>query len=480
MQSDWTAFLPQLILALGGLAIFCAGCLWRNRFAGVLAAVALAASLGAGLAVWLTNPGGLPSYQGLLDRSGYASFFTLLFSGITALTLLFLHPYAKARGLAGDELYGLLLFAALGMTLVAGALHWVVFFLGLELLSLPLYVLIASRRDSPASIEAGLKYFTLGAVASALLAFGIAVLYAFTGTMSIPESLHPAAGGGNPPGVLLGIGLILTGVGFKLSLVPFHFWTPDVYQGAPAPVAAFLSTGSKAALFAALLRVALSASPPLWDALAPVLWVLAALGMVVGNVTALAQSRVKRLLAYSSVAQMGYLLMALLAVHQEGARAVLFYLTVFVLMDLGAFGSVGALSPESEDLDRLDDCRGLGYTRPFAAATLALCLFSLAGFPPFAGFVGKLVLFQATLKAGFVGLAAIGIVTAIVSVYVYLKVVVSLYMQPPETAPAVPGAPASARLAGALVIILLLALGLAPSALLEAAARVIDSLRTFV
>jgi NADH-quinone oxidoreductase subunit N len=199
------------------------------------------------------------------------------------------------------------------------------------------------------------------------------------------------------------LALIVVGIGFKLSLVPFHLWTPDVYQGAPLPITAFLSTGSKVAVIAALLRISLSASDMVWLKIMPILWMLAALTMVVGNVTALTQNYLKRLLAYSSAAQMGYLLMALVAVKSNGASAVLFYAAVYALMDLGAFGTLTMMSPQRTDLDVLTDCRGLGYEHPWRAALLAVCLFSLAGLPPTAGFMGKFLLFRATIEAGFVG-----------------------------------------------------------------------------
>ena len=232
--------------------------------------------------------------------------------------------------------------------------------------------------------------------------------------------------------ILLALALILVGIGFKISLVPFHLWTPDVYQGAPAPVTAFLSTGSKVALFAALLRFALLAPEPVWDYCLPALWVLAVLTMAVGNLTALYQTRVKRLLAYSSIAQMGYLFMTLLAVKQGGLPALLFYLAVYAVMDLGAFGLIGSFSPAQAqpDLDELEDYQGLGYSQPWRAAILAVCLISLAGLPPTAGFMGKLVLFRAVLHADFVVLAVIGILTVIISIYYYFKVVVGAVPEP--------------------------------------------------
>ena len=261
-----------------------------------------------------------------------------------------------------------------------------------------------------------------------------------TGTLSITASLAAVpASAGQLPVILLALALIFTGIGFKLSIVPFHLWTPDVYQGAPAPVTAFLSTGSKVALFAATLRFALAAAPPVWDYAWPVLWGLALLTMAVGNLTALYQTQVKRLLAYSSIAQMGYLLMTLLAVKDGGAPAVMFYLVVYAVMDLGAFGIVGTFSGGDTDREELSDYQGLGYSHPWRAGLLAVCLLSLAGLPPTAGFMAKLVIFQAVLQANFIILAVLGIATVIVSIYYYINVVVHLYMHEKGDSPAVPG-----------------------------------------
>ena len=261
MSIDWTGLLPFLILAGGGTLIFLVGAFWRRRPAGVLFALALVTS-GAAAAATLALPSLGPGLEDMLDLGGYFRFFTSLLMFITIISLLFLRRYSLTHGFAGDELYALLIFAALGMVLVVAGANWVIFFLGLELMSLALYVLIAIRRGEPYGNEAALKYFIMGAVASAFLTFGLALLYAMTGTLSITGSLAAVpTPGGQLPVILLALALIFTGIGFKLSIVPFHLWTPDVYQGAPAPVTAFLSTGSKVALFAATLRFALAAAP---------------------------------------------------------------------------------------------------------------------------------------------------------------------------------------------------------------------------
>ena len=265
---------------------------------------------------------------------------------------------------------------------------------------------------------------------------------------------------------LLGLALILVGLGFKISMVPLHLWTPDVYEGAPAPVTAFLSSGSKVALFAGLIRIALHMGEAAWAVAWPALWVLAALTMAVGNITALYQTKVKRLLAYSSIAQMGYLLMALVAIKHGTLSALLFFLAVYAVMDLGAFGLLGALSEVREDLDDLADFQGLGFTYPWNAAVFATCLLSLVGLPPTGGFLGKLLLFWAVIKGGFVWLAVIGIITTILSIFFYLKVLTTLYMHPQARPLNIPATDLAMYLAGALIFALLLWSGIIPGPLL--------------
>jgi len=277
--------------------------------------------------------------------------------------------------------------------------------------------------------------------------------------------------------IFLGLSLLLVGIGFKISMVPFHLWTPDVYQGAPAPVTAFLSTGSKVALFAALLRFASYSSNEVWSYFAPVLWILAALTMGVGTISALAQLQVKRLLAYSSIAQMGYLLMALLAVKQNGASAIMFYLAAYALMDLGAFGMVAILSAKESDLDALDDYHGLAYAHPWRSAILAVSLLSLAGMPPTAGFIGKFSLFWAVLQASYVGIAVIGILTVILSIYFYFKVVVALFMRPAQRTLTIPSMTLADRFAGGLILILILLLGLVPAPVFAIIGKALPFLR---
>lgn len=473
MQTEWLALLPLIILASGGSIIFCVGAFWRRVPSQLLFALALFSCMASG-GTALFFPGVTDNFSGLLAIDVFSSFYTVLFAVITLVTLLFSYQYAKQRDFAGDEFLGIILFAAAGMVLIAASIHWLLFFLGLEMVSISLYVLIAIRRGDALGIEAAVKYFIMGAVASAFVVFGIAMLYGATGTLDIMKSLDLISHVDNRFLLLFGLCLILVGLCFKISLVPFHLWTPDVYQGAPAPITAFLATGTKVALLSMFVRLALYGGDGVGAVLAPALWTMAALTMVVGNITALAQTKVKRLLAYSSIAQMGYMLMALLAFKHQGATAVVFYSVVYAFMDIGAFGAVGLLSPIDSDRDTIADFQGLGYAQPGKAALLTLCLFSLAGLPATAGFIGKFVLFRAALEANLIGLALIGILTAIISLYFYLNIVVVLYMRPAEKKTALETTGNEAFLACILIAVIIFWLGLFPSFTLALIQKIVD------
>jgi NADH-quinone oxidoreductase subunit N len=480
MATDWRGLLPILILAGGGTIIFLIGAFWRRRPTWVLFGLAVLTAVGAGAIVLLLPPAA-PSFEGMVGLGGYSRFFTLLLMFITIITLLFVRQYSLAHHFAGDELYALLIFAALGMVLAAAGTNWVIFFLGLELMSLALYILIAIRLGEPYGNEAGLKYFIMGAVASAFLTFGIGLLYAMTGTLQIAGSMAAASSyPGHLSVILLGLGLILVGVGFKTSLVPFHLWTADVYEGSPAPITAFLSTGSKVAMFAALIRFALAAAPPVWDYALPCLWTLAVLTMAVGNLTALYQTQVKRILAYSSIGQMGYLFMTLVVVKAGGLPALMFYLAIYAVMDLGAFGLVGTFSEGEEDLENLVDYQGLGYTHPWRSALFATCLLALAGLPPTAGFMGKFVLFRAVLQAHYLALAVIGMITVIISIYYYINLTVHLYMHERGGGTPVFSTDLAIGLAGVVIMAAILWLGLFPEPLLKVISNIAAALPKLV
>jgi NADH-quinone oxidoreductase subunit N len=421
---DVVALTPILILALGSAAIL----LWSAWHEGSrlpLAAGIILALAAAAAAVLLTPP--VAQIGGLFSAGLYARFFTVLWSLVAALTLLASQRYVDEQRFAAGEYTSLVLFSAAGMSLLSAATSLVGLFLGLESFTLVLYILIAFDKKNPAGAEAGLKYLVPGAVATGFLAFGIALLYTAAGTFQI-EAAMLAIGSGSAMQTLgvLGLVLMMVAVAFKVSLAPFHFWTPDVYQGAPAPISGLLSTGSKGAVYAALLTL-LASVQLAGGSLEGIFWGLAALSMVVGTLTALRQSNIKRMLAYSSVVHMGYVLLALLAGGPDGRSAAIFYLVVYTAGTLGAFAVITSFASDGHEPQETEDFRGVGFRDPFRCAALAIFLVSLAGIPPAAGFVGKFGVFYAAIGADLLTLAIIGILSSLVSLYYYLRFVVAMY-----------------------------------------------------
>lgn len=361
----------------------------------------------------------------------YALFFDLLFCLASALTLLMSVDYLATTDVRAGEYYALVLFATAGMMTMAGANDLIVLFLGLEVMSISVYVLAGIWCQDLRSNEAAIKYFLLGAFATGFLLFGIALLYGATATTrldAIASHLISAPAEGREM-LLLGIGLLLVGFGFKVAAVPFHVWTPDVYEGAPTSVTALMAVGVKAAAFAAFARVfldSLGATAGDWKG---IVWVLAVLTMTLGNLFAITQTNIKRMLAYSSIAHAGYLLVALVAGSREGGAALLFYLLAYAAMNLGAFGIVAALGRTGEPNEEIARYAGLGFRRPLLAMAMSAFMLSLAGVPPLVGFAGKFYVFSAAVNQGYVGLAVIGVLNSVVSAYYYLWVIVTMYMQ---------------------------------------------------
>jgi NADH-quinone oxidoreductase subunit N len=357
----------------------------------------------------------------------------LLLLGIAAVGLLLgTHYFARSRDTFRGELYPLVLFATAGMTLITAAADLIVVFLALEILSLSLYVLTGIT-GRPTSNEAAMKYFLLGAFSSAFFLFGVAWAYGATGTTSITAIANTLAGQtGNQGLALLAFVFLAIGFGFKVSAVPFHQWTPDVYQGAPTPVTAFMSAATKVAAFMALIRVLDVAFQPLtWD-WTPVIWVLAAASVIVGSVLAIAQSNIKRMLAYSSIAHAGFILTGLTSPNQIGIRSALFYLVSYSLMTVGSFGVVMLVSARGEEQTSLTSYAGLSKRSPLLAGLMTLFLLSLAGIPPMVGFVAKVGVFSAAIRAGHTTLALIGVISSVVAAFFYLRVIVLMYMQEPQ------------------------------------------------
>lgn len=405
----------------------------RKSVTALLSAVGLALTLS--FTLMQIGQDAITGFNNMVVLDGFSTFVNalLLVSGLLGIGLSF--GYIKRMNLERGEYYTLMLFSISGMMLMAQAGDLIVVFLALELLSIPLYVLAAFDRPRVESEEAGLKYFLLGAFATGFIVYGTALVFGATGTTSL-SGIVTFLGSNENPGLLLTIGaaLILVGLGFKVAAVPFHMWTPDVYQGSPTAVTAFMSSGAKIAGFAALLRVFATAFPSIAADMTGVLWAISALTMILGNLVAISQSNIKRMLAYSSIAHAGYILMAFVPygnpdIMPDAVAAGLFYLVAYAITNFGTWGVVIALEKAEGKGLEIKDYAGLGRKYPALAAAMTIFMLSLIGLPPTIGLIGKIYLFRAVIDAGFYGLAIIGVLTSLISAYYYLRVVVTMYMQ---------------------------------------------------
>jgi NADH-quinone oxidoreductase subunit N len=434
---DFLVVAPEILLLITALLVMMVDLFLGKEHKDRLAWLSLVGVLAAAILSFYIWDGSDPVLQEMLAADGYALFLNLVILTGSALTILLSVEYAVRAGLSQGEYYTLLLLSTMGMMLMAASINLVTIFLSLEILSIALYVLVGLNRAEPRSGESALKYFVLGAFASGFLLYGMALTYGQAGTTSLVGLRHHVVSlqGGFPMLLTVGMGLMLVGFGFKVALVPFHMWTPDVYQGAPTSVTAFMSVGAKAAGFAALGRVVLYAFGDLQGDWVWLLAILAALTMTVGNLAALRQTNLKRMLAYSSIAHAGYILVGVAAGDVLGINAVLFYLLGYAFMNVGAFAVIiasGRFEGAKEGGESLDDLAGLSARSPGLAAAMTLFMLSLAGIPPLVGFLGKLYVFTAAVQADLTWLAVIGVVNSVVSAYYYLRVVVSMYMR--ETA----------------------------------------------
>ncbi|HEV3473870.1 MAG TPA: NADH-quinone oxidoreductase subunit N [Actinomycetota bacterium] len=469
-QLALTPILPEIVLVSVGILILLWDAVRPIRSAPTLGLLAAAGIVGA--AIPLIAQWGDPDAHGLtvlgdmVASDGYALFFRAVILASALIAVLLSTPYVARSGEVRGEYHALLLFCTSGMTLLAAAADLIVVFLALEVLSLSLYVMVGFVRARLESQEASLKYFLLGAFSSAFFLYGIALAYGATGTTSLAGIADELAGARDLALPLAAAGLLAVGFAFKVAAVPFHMWTPDVYQGAPTPVTGFMAAGTKVAGFAALIRVTSIALGPLsWEIL-PALYVLAALTMVIGSLLAIAQDDVKRLLAYSSIAHAGFVLVGVAAANQEGIAGAMFYLVAYVAMILGAFGVVLLVSRFTEERTSLRSYRGLGRRNPLAAALLALFLLSLAGLPPTAGFMAKWVVFLAAVDAGLTSLVVIAVLASVVAAFFYIRVIWLMYMEDVEEAERVPASPGPAwGLAAAAAVTVIL--GVVPSLLLD-------------
>ena len=421
----WTIALPEIVLSVCGLVIMVFGVLRQKDGAGPCTMLVIAALLVTTAAV-LGTPYGT-AYSGVIVEDAFAKFMQVLILAGAAITVILSLDYNEKQHIARFEFPVLVLFSTVGMLTMASAANLMSLYIGLELQSLAIYVLCAFARDDVRSSEAGLKYFVLSALASGLLLYGISLAYGFSGTMDFGQLARAMVSGQRSTGLVIGIVFIVAGLAFKLSAVPFHMWTPDVYEGAPTPVTAFMSTAPKVAPFAVLLRVMLV---PFGHVLADwqqLIIVVSICSMVLGSLAAIGQTSIKRLMAYSSIGHMGYALIGLAAGTEAGIRGTLVYLVTYVFMNAGTFACIIAMRRRGRALERISDLSGLARTDPVLALALLVFMFSMAGVPPMSGFFGKLYVFFAAVQANLWALAVIGVLTSVIGAYYYLRIVKVMY-----------------------------------------------------
>ncbi len=371
----------------------------------------------------------------MFTTDGYALFFKVVFLIVSGLTILISIGFTERQGIESGEYYALILFATVGMMLMAAGGHLITIFLGLETMSISIYVLAGILREDRRAVESALKYFLLGAFATGFLLYGMALIYGATGSLNLKEIASTVASNKDlirNPMLLMSLAFLTIGFGFKIASVPFHMWTPDVYEGAPTSITAFMAAGVKAAGFAALVRVFFVALPAFLPDWTGIMWLIAVVTMTVGNLIAISQNNIKRMLAYSSIAHAGYVLVAFVAGNALGVSGILFYLMTYAFMNLGAFTCVILLGKKGEENTLISDYSGIGFKYPVLAASMTIFLLSMAGIPPLGGFMAKFYVFSAAVKSKFYWLAVIGVLNSAVSVYYYLRVTVLMYFRESE------------------------------------------------
>ncbi len=476
-EISYSHILPEVVLSVFGMLIMLAEPMLGERASRKpLGYLAFFGTLAAGAATLYQAQYPGFAFWHMVHVDAFSTFFHLLVIGVAAVVILSSLDYVEEETVHAGEYYGLVLLGAVGMCLMSSAVELVLIFVALEISSIATYVLTGIRRKNAAGAESALKYFLLGSFATAFFLFGVAMMYGATGSTDIPNIALTLAKGSIPGLVYVGMALMFVGLGFKIASAPFHVWTPDVYEGAPAPIVGFMSTAPKAAVFAVMLRIILQTGAPGWLYL---IWGSAALSMTLGNLGALLQTNVKRMLAYSSIAQAGYILVAFTAAPQEATSAVMFYMLCYAAMNVGAFAVITFYSGKDERRVHLEDFAGLGATNPLLALTLTIFLLSLIGIPLTGGFLAKFYVFQVALKANMVWLTIIGVLNSAVAAYYYLRLVVAMYMKPaPEGAVRV-AAPLPMKIALLAAAALTLYLGIVPTGVLsyttEAAAQLLTA-----
>ncbi len=426
---------PEMILTAFGFLVLLLGVFTekgeKKGYLGILSLMGIVIAFFFTLPLMGSNQIG---FEGMFISDGFTLFFKILFLIIAFLTTLISMGYARREGFELGEYYALILFATLGMMLMAAGSHLITIFLGLETMSISIYILAGIMREDRRSVEAALKYFLLGAFATGFLLYGMALIYGATGSFYLKEVASYIASKnllGNPM-ILMSLAFLTIGFGFKIASVPFHMWTPDVYEGAPTSITAFMATGVKAAGFAALIRVFFSALPAFRPDWTSIMWVIALATMTLGNIIAISQTNIKRMLAYSSIAHAGYILVAFVAGNDLGTSGILFYLMAYAFMNLGAFTCVILLGKKGEENTLINDYAGVGFKYPLLAASMTIFLLSMAGIPPLGGFMAKFYVFSAAVKSKFYWLAILGVLNSAISVYYYLRVTVLMYFRESE------------------------------------------------
>ncbi len=476
MTNSLAATIPILIVVLSAIAAMLAEAIRHPGERMYIAGFGLIGLAGAGVAsvfLWDTDAVSF----GVVRADNFTLFINIILCIIGILTMLFSHEVVEREGLPAGEYYALTLFAISGMMLMVAAIDLLVIFLALEVLSLSVYVLTALRRASAAGSEAAFKYFLLGGFSSAFFLYGIAFAFLLSnGSTRLDVIAQAIATGPNATVSLLAMGLLAVGFCFKVSAVPFHMWTPDAYEGAPTIVTAFMSTGVKAAAFGAFVRVFLSTFEPMQGQWIQVLSAIAVATMVLGAVMGVLQNNVKRMLAYSSIAHAGYLLLGIIAANSAGKAAVLFYLLTYAVANLGALGIVALLGTAEHPHDQLRDFAGLWKTRPALAGLMTVFLLSLGGFPPTAGFVGKWYIFSAAVQEGHYALAIVGVLSSVISVFFYLRIVVMMYMTEEGAVPVRPHVSAAAMAGLAFAMLATFYLGVLPTRVIDYALQSIQTI----
>ena len=475
-MQDFQYILPEIVLTAGALLLLIVDLFTSRQHQRVLGWCALAVLGATALTLLPFSGANLVVSRGLLAIDGFAFFFKLIFLGAAAITVLMSSSYLEAEGLKVGEYYFLILCATLGMMFMASGIDLIAIFIGLETMAVAFYILVGYVKPNRRSNEAAVKYFLLGAFSLGLLLYGMSLLYGLSGTTNLRELTATFVAGESDGLLLVAMILVIAGIGFKIAAVPFHMWAPDVYEGAPTPVTAFLSVGSKAAAFAMLLRIFFEGLPGLVEEWRPIFYALAIITMTLGNIAAITQSNIKRMLAYSSIAHAGYILIGVVAGTPRGFTAIFVYLMVYVFMQLGAFAVVTMLRRENVAGDELKDLSGLYSRYPVAAFAMLFFMLSLGGIPPTAGFMGKFWLFSAAIESGYIWLAVVAVGNSAISLYYYIRVIVYMWIKEEIAGPPIKVSPA---MVAALVITLVgtIVFGLYPRPLFELAAASTQVLR---